>query len=130
MRLLASLALAATVVASGCHSSTTAPRGPALAVRVEAAGLRLENLTDERLYYAAVDRETLALIDLHFCNADPESCANRIEPRATTTVPFDHVVGYGPRSREIAVYHWHLRPPVTATGYQSYLYDPLTVRIR
>ena len=131
MRLLATVTLAATFAsASGCDSSATGPRGPALEVRVEAAGLRLENLTGERLFYVAVDRESLALVDLNFCNTDPHTCPNRIEPRATATAPFARVVGHGPQSRELVVYHWHLRPPVTEAGYQPYFYEPLVVRLR
>jgi hypothetical protein len=70
-------------------------------------GVRLENLTDEPVYYFAADREALALILWGVCE-DPATCRNVVPPRATLDVPRSAIAGDQPGSHEVAVHHWLL----------------------
>jgi len=69
-------------------------------------GVRLENLTDEPVYYFAADREALALILWGVCE-DPATC-RAVPPRATIDVPRSAIAADQPGSHEVAVHHWLL----------------------
>jgi hypothetical protein len=69
-------------------------------------GVRLENLTDEPVYYFAADREALALILWGVCE-DPATC-RAVPPRATVDVPRGAIAADQPGSHEVAVHHWLL----------------------
>jgi len=69
-------------------------------------GVRLENLTDEPVYYFSADRELLALILWGVCE-NPATCP-AVPPRATIDVPRSAIAADQPGSHEVAVHHWLL----------------------
>ena len=99
------LLLALTGCASGCESIVSI--GGSVDARFEADGIVARNGTSRTIYYAAFDREALALLLWAPCT-DPATCA-RIGSGQAALIPFDEVGVWRPEeSREAVFFWWHL----------------------
>ena len=99
------LLLALTLAgASGCNS-ILGPGGSVTATLGE-DGILVSNGTDRPIYWAAFDRDALALLLWAPCT-EPATCP-RIGSGRTVLISFDAVGVWGPTSREAVFYWWHL----------------------
>ena len=102
------------LLTTACHDPTGTDGQ--VQARLLPTGIRVTNGTAAVLYYAAFEREIMALIDWIPCT-DPDSCP-RIRVNETITIPFSQVTGWELDSREAILYWWHLVPAGT-DGYRA-----------
>lgn len=111
------ITLAAIPLAFACSSSgpteisyETSPPGIQagyVAVTATSAGLVAINQTERPVFYFAVERGLLALIDWVPCTVQTGSCVG-IAPGQTFTIPWDKVVGYKADATEYAFLWYHI----------------------
>jgi len=99
--------LLATVLLLG--AACNSPAGPLNPLRIVAQSdtLRLENVSDEAVFYLVIERQTAALIDWAPCVRS--SCPS-LAPRAQTTVPYSTIGGDAPGRTEAIVWWWRAVP--------------------
>ena len=107
-------ALAALTIATAGCSDPVGVETDILKARVVSASLGLTNQTRFPVYYFAVDRNTLAVIDWAIC-MDPTRCES-VPARSTRWVPLTEIFGADENS-EIVVFHWRLVPGESPTGF-------------
>jgi len=99
-----------------------------LQVRKAASDVELTNVSNAPVYYFAVDRALLALLDWVPC-ADPATCQG-IPAGAAKQVPFDSIEGYSATTADVVVYHWRLVRNVGTSGFRPDSVRAVIVPIR
>ena len=103
------LALMAACGASGLttyvtyESSTAGIQAGSVTVNVRADGLMVSNQTERQVWYFAVNRETLALLDWAPCVMDVCPSLRAGESRL---IPWKDVVAYDPAAKEYSFMWW------------------------
>jgi hypothetical protein len=110
--LLGAVALVLACSAAGPTevSYETTPQGIQagyVTVTATSAGLKLTNQTEKPVYTFAVERNTSALVDWVPCTYFG-NCGDGLAPGATTTIPWEKVVGWKPEAREYVVSWYHV----------------------
>jgi hypothetical protein len=108
------LVMAAMLGVLSC-ADPVSPSSDILRINVLPDALELVNLSSAPVYFFAAERNTLALIDWAPC-VEP-ACTN-VGPGVKFVLPYEDMVGYSQGAEEAVVYHWHLIPGSTPTGFR------------
>jgi len=125
MRSRFAAALVTVLLATACEQHPTDAFDEVF-VHIDGAEFVLENHTPRTVYYFAVDRERLALIDWTPCN-HPAFCEGvpvGDERRLSTS----DVQGMTPDTRAVVFYTWHLIPTASG-GYRVRMRNELVVAL-
>lgn len=106
------MSIAAACMLAGALAACGEPTAPASDVLTVTdvplrAALRLENRTNEPVFYFVAEQNTLALLDYVLCT-DPSCPA--VPAHAAASVSYGQISGYHRGARAVVVLHWRLRP--------------------
>lgn len=100
------LAIVLLLAAACNHPAGPPASGPLRVVTVD-AGLQLQNLSHDQVFYFVYERQGAALIDWAPCVSS--SCPS-LAPRAQTTMAYSAIGGYAPGKTEAIVWWWRAEP--------------------
>jgi hypothetical protein len=120
------LALALGIALASC-SDPVGVESDILAAEIAGDNLELRNAGEAPVFYFALDRETLAVVDWVICT-DPNDCQS-VPARSAKLIPVEQVHP-SDGDADILVYHWRLVSGDSPTGYVADSLRTLTVPLR
>jgi hypothetical protein len=116
------LLLSFAVAGLAACSDATGPSSDILRVESSRGRLLLHNLSDDPIYYFAVEQSVLPLLDWIPCTS-PATCP-KVSPHAVLQIPFEEIAFFKPNATTAIVYHWRLRLSGTV-GINSFAVDSM-----
>jgi hypothetical protein len=103
-------------------SDATGPSSDILRVESSRGRLLLHNLSDDPIYYFAVEQSVTPLLDWIPCT-NPGTCP-KVSPHAVLQIPFEEIAFYQTNATNAIVYHWRLRSS-GGIGINSFTIDSM-----
>lgn len=121
------IVIIAFLAAFACSEDEEFVFGGTVVIEVQESSLTVSNQTNVIIYYFAVERNTLSIIDWIPCNT-PDRCGDRgINPIHSRVVPYMDITGWK-SGADVVIFLWYLmKDSTTGNGYRMEYLSSQTV---